>query len=176
MGTELRTANHAQDHRHEDLSDIYSPNMPARDRFFAIDELVLEPLLQADATTLVVCTMVCPKFQDLIELSDELQRNMLFLPSDLRDSSDIEDILMNPVLRSHLGFTTPAPRALMSYNDKREVVTTVAGYEALRNLAWTRDGLEEMAAARRAFTRSEASWRRMHVSRPPMLQLECHHD
>ena len=151
--------------------------MAACATFFALDEMVLHLLFQADATTLFKCYGLCQKMHHMIEKSEELQRNMFLLrPHDVSPSDDF-NISLNPYLFSLFGITTSAssttPRD--DHDAIKEVKLTAGSYHSLHNLPWARQGVQKGAAARQAFTRPEASWRHIYVSQPPMMQLHWTH-
>lgn len=132
----------------------------ACDRFFSIPELVRMFLDECSAHGLLKCTMVCSDWNNIIQGTDLLQQHLYLKPADSNLGSCRK---LNPVLQSHFApiLCPDLPRP--------------SNYEDIATLAWARDSSID-APKRRAFTRSEASWRNMSVSQPPLKRIDWWHE
>ena len=109
---------------------------------------------------LLKCTMVCSAWNDIIQGTDLLQEH-LYLKQAVSGLGSCRKL--NPILESHFApiLCPDMPRP--------------SNYEDIATLAWARDSSID-APKRRAFTRSEASWRDMLVSQPPLERIDWWHE
>lgn len=148
----------------------------ACDRFFSIPELVRMFLDECSAHGLLKCTMVCSDWNQIIRRTDLLQEHVFLKPADPGPGSCRK---LNPILQSHFApiLYPDLQRTRMSMEDIAENFETdfPCTYTDIATLAWARDSSID-APKRRAFTRSEASWRDMLVSQPPLKRIDWWHE
>lgn len=155
------------------MASAYSAPQSARARFFAIHELVLHFLLQADTAVMVNCQRVCRLWNDMIEKEEALQEILFLLPSSHTQAATT--VKLNEILFTHFRpLLGPCTTHKIS-QDQHILQTSTARYEDLIKLSWARDGTSLDSRSRKAFSRREASWRRMLVSQPPIRQLDWWH-
>ncbi|KAH8888962.1 hypothetical protein GQ53DRAFT_825732 [Thozetella sp. PMI_491] len=129
-------------------------------QFFSIAELVILFLHCCPTITLVNAHGVCRQWNAIIGGSQELQERLFLkhVDSDLSDRSGLNPVLgrfFAPILAS----TGGGPGEWCTYKD-------------VARLPWASDGPRLDAPARCAFSRREASWRRMLVCQPNMARLD----
>lgn len=151
-------------------SVISQSSVLARDRFFAIDELVSLFLHQADILVLMNCQRVSRLWKDIIDQSRQIQESLFLTPT----SSESDEVTLNPVLTSHFGPLFFCRRSRLE-SGKIALRSAEIRYSDLETMPWARDGIDFNAPARQAFARKEASWRRMLVSQPPISRLSWRH-
>jgi hypothetical protein len=109
---------------------------------------------------LLKCTMVCSDWNNIIQGTDLLQEHLFLKPADPENGSCRK---LNPVLQSHF-----APILCPD-------LARPCNYADIATLAWAREFSVNESKCR-AFTRSEASWREMFVSQPPIERIDWWHE
>ena len=137
------------------------------DEVFATNELVSLILHQADAQALVNCRRVCGSWKDIIDDSQGLQARLFFDPA-----TPCQERQLNPFLASHFRPLLGPCEILPKNNVPSHLRAPPCVYADLLKLPWARDGIHADAAARQAFARKEASWRRMLISQPAITRLD----
>lgn len=146
------------------------------ERFFAIPELVSLLLHQADTITLIRCQQVCRTWTDIIKQSQILQENLFVKPQDHLNegTTQPELVTLNPVAETYFAALL-ATSELELPKGGSALQTRPCMYADLASLPWARDGKSMDAPARLVFARSEASWRKMLITQPPIHQLDWWH-
>lgn len=149
--------------------------MDACERFFVVGELVSLFLHQADTLSLLNCQRVCRLWKEIIAQSQTLQEFLFLAP--LKQPTGVQQAVnLNPVLEACFNplFAFRTPLAFASGN-KIGLQTAMCNYDDLANLPWARDGTTHDAPTRKAYSRREASWRKMLISQPPITHLDWGH-
>lgn len=148
-------------------------------RFFNTDELLLDILSRADALTLVNCQCVCRHWNSIIKNSQKFQETMFLVPVQQSiHTNGLDEVTLNPILKAFFDplLVCHDSFPLRSSSGKEAFVTKFCTYSDLLTLPWARDGTDENAHARRAFSRREASWHRMLISQPPIRHINWFHE
>ena len=148
----------------------------ADERFFAIPELVSLLLHQADTITLIRCQGVCRTWTNIIKQSQILQKNLFMEPQDylIDSTTQLEPVTLNPVAEMYFAALLATSEFELPTGGSA-LRTRPCTYADLALLPWARDGMNMDAPARLAFARSEASWRKMLITRPPIHHLDWWH-
>jgi len=148
----------------------------ACDRFFSIPELVRLFLHECTVQVLLTCTLVCNDWNEIITGTDSLQEHLFLKPA---SSSDGVRRKLNPMLQSHFApILCPSlqHRKASTRDASKDIETgSPCVYSDIALLSWAQDPSLD-APMRCAFTRGEASWRRMLVSQPPLKRIDWWHE
>ncbi|KAF1820019.1 uncharacterized protein K489DRAFT_404014 [Dissoconium aciculare CBS 342.82] len=84
-------------------------------------------------------------------------------------------VSVNPFLKTHFDPLFACHHVLHLPSDKKGLQTDISRFADLIKLPWAYNGTQMDAAARQAYARPEASWRKMLITQPPVAHLDWWH-